>query len=59
MILSPKDCQQINSDLEMLIANGTFKYEFKGQRIQYLFERSEAVQSLGSPSNIEGCFGHL
>ena len=46
MISSRKDCQRINSDLEALIANGTFKYAFKGQRIQLLFEHSAATRRL-------------
>ena len=42
------DCERINSDLDALVADGTFPYEFKGQRIQRLFEHSEATRQLWS-----------
>ena len=42
-----QDCERINQDLEALIAAGVFQYSFKGQRIEKLFEHSEAARVCG------------
>ena len=41
-----KVCQRINSDLEALIAREHSSTQFKGQRIQHLFEHSAATRRL-------------
>jgi hypothetical protein len=40
------DCARINQDLDGLIASGVFRYEFKGQRVEKLFEHSESTRAL-------------
>jgi hypothetical protein len=43
----PKDwCDQINRDLDSLIAAGTLRYGHKGQRVEHLFEHSKATRDL-------------
>jgi len=45
-LISKEHCEQINSDLDALIASGVFRYEFKGQRIEKLFEHSQSTRDL-------------
>ncbi len=43
----PKDwCDQVNRDLDSLIASGTLHYRHKGQRVEHLFEHSKATRDL-------------
>jgi Phytanoyl-CoA dioxygenase (PhyH) len=44
--ISRDHCERINRDLDDLIKRGVFKYEFKGQRVEKLFEHSESTRSL-------------
>jgi hypothetical protein len=43
----PKEhCDQINRDLDTMIDSGAYRYAFKGQRIEKLFERSRSTREL-------------
>jgi len=44
--ISKEHCQRINRDLDALIASGVFRYDFKGQRIERLFEHSKSTRKL-------------
>jgi Phytanoyl-CoA dioxygenase (PhyH) len=44
--ISKAQCDQINRDLEALLATGSLRYEYKGQRIQKMFEHSRATRGL-------------
>ncbi len=46
------NCERINGDLDALIASGVLQYGFKGQRINDLFEHSEATRNLWSHPEI-------
>ncbi len=39
-------CDQVNRDLDSLIASGTLHYRHKGQRVEHLFEHSKATRDL-------------
>ncbi len=44
--VSRKHCKRINRDLDSLIASGVLKYEYKGQRVEKLFEHSKSTRRL-------------
>ena len=44
--ISLQQCAQINRDLGVLIASGKVGYEYKGQRIEKMFEHSKATRDL-------------
>jgi Phytanoyl-CoA dioxygenase (PhyH) len=44
--ISKPECDQINRDLEALLATGKLRYEFKGQRIEKMFDHSRATRGL-------------
>jgi hypothetical protein len=41
-----RQCDQINRDLEALLAAGAVRYDFKGQRVEKLFQHSAAARDL-------------
>ena len=44
--ISRKQCDRINSDLDALIGSGKLQYEYKGQRIENMFEHSRSTREL-------------
>lgn len=45
-LISRDWCDSINADLEQLLANGTFSYEWRGQRVEHLYQHSQAARDL-------------
>jgi Phytanoyl-CoA dioxygenase (PhyH) len=45
-------CDQIVADLEHCLARGTFRYDYKGQRIEHLFQHSKATRALWTDPRI-------
>jgi hypothetical protein len=47
-----EQCERINRDLDTLIGSGNLRYEFKGQRIEKMFEHSRATRDLWAHAEI-------
>jgi Phytanoyl-CoA dioxygenase (PhyH) len=45
-------CERINRDLDSLIASGVLKYDYKGQRVEKLFEYSKSTRRLWAHAEI-------
>jgi Phytanoyl-CoA dioxygenase (PhyH) len=51
-LVDARSCDQIVADLEHCLAKGIFRYGFKGQRIEHLFQHSKATHGLWTDRRI-------
>jgi ectoine hydroxylase-related dioxygenase (phytanoyl-CoA dioxygenase family) len=51
-MIARERCEQINQDLDAMIASGVFQYNFKGERVEKLFEHSKSTRDLWADPQI-------